>query len=477
MKLSIGKNLNGKIKLSILFVTFIFAVFALLIILNPVKLLAGKPTPPPAPPPAPPPVAISPDVLTISGKDLFYHGEKVVLRGTNFANISALKGVNVGGIGSGNIADIEFNQSDYQEARLKGINHVRFGMSWSWWTNDTTTNKTNFFAVLDQHVAWAKASGIWITPLMFTLPGDCYEGYSEDCSAFYESTTKIAELKNFWVKMAQHYLNEPAIAGLDLINEPVGSPRTTPAWSSKWTDSIAKEYIAAIRAVNPYVLIFITAGSDGMFYSKYTDSKIVYEFHFYSPLEITHNGVFGGGTSNTYPGTYCNEWKGGCLLWEGKETVKSFITNQYALGWANQNNVPVYIGEWGTFSGPTDSYINYQNDVAAALYDLGISHAHYSFKAGNNWGMYNLGWPLIEKEPLKNAGLAQSWVGNIFLNPIDTPPINPPPPPAPVCGNGIKESSEVCDDGNTSNNDSCSSDCLKSCNSPMIWNGSKCVRK
>ena len=35
----------------------------------------------------------------------------------------------------------------------------------------------------------------------------------------------------------------------------------------------------------------------------------------------------------------------------------------------------------------------------------------------------------------------------------------PPPPAAPICGNGVQEEGEQCDDGNTNNNDCCDNNC------------------
>lgn len=50
-----------------------------------------------------------------------------------------------------------------------------------------------------------------------------------------------------------------------------------------------------------------------------------------------------------------------------------------------------------------------------------------------------------------------------------------PPPTSAVCGNNTVETGEVCDDGNTSNQDQCSSTCTNQCTSPQIWNGSSCI--
>lgn len=49
------------------------------------------------------------------------------------------------------------------------------------------------------------------------------------------------------------------------------------------------------------------------------------------------------------------------------------------------------------------------------------------------------------------------------------------PTPIPQCGDGIKQSNEVCDDGNLANYDQCSNTCKNKCGSNEIWNGKKCV--
>jgi cysteine-rich repeat protein len=43
------------------------------------------------------------------------------------------------------------------------------------------------------------------------------------------------------------------------------------------------------------------------------------------------------------------------------------------------------------------------------------------------------------------------------------------PPPVTVCGNGIVESGESCDDGNSASFDHCSPDCQHSCSGASIW--------
>jgi cysteine-rich repeat protein len=54
-----------------------------------------------------------------------------------------------------------------------------------------------------------------------------------------------------------------------------------------------------------------------------------------------------------------------------------------------------------------------------------------------------------------------------------TPP--PPPPPPPSCGNGVVETGEQCDDGNTTSGDGCSATCqlegCDTCHAPVCGNG------
>jgi len=62
-----------------------------------------------------------------------------------------------------------------------------------------------------------------------------------------------------------------------------------------------------------------------------------------------------------------------------------------------------------------------------------------------------------------------------YCNSLCTQIITITAPEAPKCGDGIKQSGEVCDDGNTSNYDQCSKTCKNTCSTGKIWNGKRCV--
>jgi hypothetical protein len=131
--------------------------------------------------------------LTVSGKDLYFKGQKANLKGVNFDNIPALSA----GIGTANILDMNTYQEDYQKLAQLGGNTARLGLDYGWYA----ANKTQFFSIMDQHVAWAKQNGIFLIFNIFVLPGNCYEGYSNTCP-FWDNATYKTQLKNFWVDLS-----------------------------------------------------------------------------------------------------------------------------------------------------------------------------------------------------------------------------------------------------------------------------------
>jgi len=374
--------------------------------------------------------------LSVSGKDILYKGSPILLKGTNIANIGALYAPNIGGIGSGDMQDIEAFESDYQKIRQQGANHVRFGLSFNWYTDNS---ESEFFSILDQHVAWAKQNGLWVVFNMFTTPGNCYEGYSETCSVFWNNSDKQNELADFWVKMAQHYATEPAVAGFDILNEPVGNEQVN--WTEGWFN-IAQNIIDDIRSVNSNKLIFVEAGPDATFTRKFNGANIVYSVHFYDPIAFTHNY---DKDNRTYPGTFRIGWADkdvyydkNSLLGNGDELAN--FKERYSYNWTISKNVPFYVGEWGTLSAG-EGYVKYLQDVSEIFNELGISHAHYSWKAGNSWGLFNSGENPTVKEQAKLNAVKVSWQNSVFFDsnipvepevPVEPDPVTPEEPEVPI---------------------------------------------
>lgn len=342
------------------------------------------------------------DFVTVSGTSLLYRGQPINLRGENFNNGSALGA----SIGSGNIANINVSEADYAQLESMGANHVRFAMSFGWYAADRNT----FFQVLDQHVAWAKAHHLWLIPSMFTTPADCWQGYNHYCSLWTNPGEQTA-LVNFWVDFATHYRNEPTIVGFDLLNEPTPPG---PGWSQTWF-ILAQRIHDAVYAVDPNHLTFIEAGSDQRFLYRLNGNNIVYEVVSYSPLSLTHAWDSSAGS---YPG-YAAAWDGTPVYWDknamlGNGSKYADLRQNLSLNWTQQNNVPLYVAEWGTrnhYSG----YLQYMQDIFSIFNSWPINYAHFVWRSvPGDFGLYPWqGGSFVFNDPAMEAVLRAGWTGAV----------------------------------------------------------------
>jgi len=338
--------------------------------------------------------------LKIDGRSLTYNGQVVHLRGANFANINALGARTDANnrIGTGRPQDVLTNLADYQKLRSMGGNHVRFGLDYYWYLK----YPDQFWSMLDQQISYAKQAGLWMMLLSFGNPSkngtdSCYEGYSNPCD-IWDSATDQQRLIDWWKAIVTRYKNEPTVAIIDPVNEPtVGASRN---WSADYWWKIAERLRDNVVAINPNMLVSIEAGSDALFWRS-LGKNVLYQAHYYTPLGGTHCPYNSGGVQYRYPGA--------APLWDGSNPYfdKANLNNESAkasvyqavpaIRWSQQNNVPLYIGEWGI---ATESCypggIQYMADVAELFNREGLSWAWYSWEASEQrWGTFREGGSLV----------------------------------------------------------------------------------
>lgn len=373
-----------------------------------------QPTPQPTPAPAPvPQVPASGDggaFVTVSGASLVYRGQNITLRGVNANNVGALKVRVNDNFGSGLMSDINVGPADYAAMSAIGFNHVRFGISFNWWADNTPEQ---FFAKLDAHVADAKRNRLWFLPVLFTLPTDCYEGYSKPCPIW---TTPAHQqlVRDMWVAIADHYKNEPAVLGYCLVNEPTPN---APPWSDAFWQ-FAETVMPAVDAVNKKHLFFVMSGPDSLFWRKMTgpgSDRVVYESHMYAPIQISHPK---SPSPYTWPGTM-PDYDKTPVYWDkeamkGKGHPRADLNTRYPFAWGKANNVPVYMGEWGA-NNLHPNYVQYNADLA----DLWVNHfnAHHAAFVwrGNahQWGIFPPSGPLVPHDAKNLEAIKQSCVGAV----------------------------------------------------------------
>lgn len=175
-------------------------------------------------------------------------------------------------------------------------------------------------------------------------------------SSFDPNTDNQNRLIALWTAIANRYKHETAVAGYDLINEP--RPHNSEEWYS-----YAEQIIAAIRSVDAEHLIVVEVP----FIPNYTirtvnDSKVMYDAHFYTPWEYAIQYSASYGNAGEQWGKYDPANPVYVKYIDGNLTVvpqgtpgsepfnKSYLQNALQddiLNFANTNNVPVDVGEFG----------------------------------------------------------------------------------------------------------------------------------
>lgn len=200
-------------------------------------------------------------------------------------------------------ADIDF-------IRSSGLNSVRIPLHYKFFLGSDEG-----FAVLDPIVAACRQAGVWVILDLHCAPGGQTGTNIDDSWGYpwlYESQADQQATIDFWVRIAQHYRDEPTVLGFDLLNEPNPQFPNTPKYNPV-LKSLYQRIIKAVREVDKnHIIVLGGAQWDTNFgiFDWPMDSKTIYTFHNYG----------------TPP---------------KQETIQPYID------FADQNNAPLYLGEAG----------------------------------------------------------------------------------------------------------------------------------
>ena len=228
-------------------------------------------------------------ILRVSGRQLVDdEGRPVTLRGVAFGN-AVWSNVE---LPTGHHAEI-----DYQRVQDMGMNLVRFYLNYRTFEDDSAPGvyKESGFRWIDQNVEWARRHGIRLM-LNMHVPQGGFQSLSRG-TALWTDVRNQDRLTALWKEIARRYRDEPAIAGYDLVNEPVVAGE-----KDQWV-RLANRIVRAIRQVDPWHIITVerlngrradgtgnadwSSDADLNFFTV-DDPNVLYEFHVYTPFEFTH---------------------------------------------------------------------------------------------------------------------------------------------------------------------------------------------
>jgi len=155
-------------------------------------------------------------------------GKPIVFRGLDTSDPNKL------------VKDGHWNKEYFQEMKKWGANITRFPVHPAAWREK---GKENYIKLLDQGIAWAKESGMYVIIDWHSIGNLRTEMYQND---MYETTQK--ETFEFWRTMAKQYKDNTTVAFFELFNEPTIyngqlGQCTWPQWKA-----LLEEMIGIIRA-------------------------------------------------------------------------------------------------------------------------------------------------------------------------------------------------------------------------------------
>ena len=103
------------------------------------------------------------------------------------------------------------------------------------------------------------------------------------------------------------------------------------------------------------------------------DPNIIFTVHYYDPLEFTHQGASWVEGSDQWLGT----------TWDGTDPERAAIRDEFAFvaAWADENNVPVFMGEFGAYNrADMDSRVLWTDAVARYSEEMGFAWCYWEYK-------------------------------------------------------------------------------------------------
>lgn len=270
--------------------------------------------------------------------------------------------------------DTWITAADLDNIADMGMNYVRLPIGWLNLLNEDGTWRSNPWTKIDWVVDQCSQRGIYVLLDLHGLPGgDCPWGssgrFGMNPNEFWTNTTYQDWVVSIWQAIATRYNGNAAVAGYDLMNEPLLSYNEGSSEVSQKFNYYDRLY-DAVRAIDTNHTIYIAAFFDwGNAYtpSTYGWTNVVYEVH---PYDM--------------PGG--KDWT----------AQNNLVTSKIADVAAKQNdsnwNVPVLLGEYSLYH-----YDDVWSRWMSGLNAIKASWTNWSYKVrgkmsegiGGYWGFYN----------------------------------------------------------------------------------------
>lgn len=184
-----------------------------------------------------------------------------------------------------------------------------------------------------------------------------------------------------WRQIANEFDDAPPELVFEVLNEPHENLD-----AGKWNRLLA-DALPIIREKHPTRTIVVGPANfnsiDALQFLKLPEDRqnLVATFHYYSPFQFTHQDA-------GWLGDESKQWKG--TTWTGTPEQQKAVRNDLdrALRWSVENEVPIYLGEFGAYqAADMESRIQWTRFVADEAIERRIGIAYWEFYSG--FGIYD----------------------------------------------------------------------------------------
>jgi endoglucanase len=169
---------------------------------------------------------------------------------------------------------------DFAKIAEAGFDSVRIPFNFRLLEDSSGADRAEGWAVLDRAIASARAHGLVVLLDLHAAPGGQSRYFMADPEGvpLWDDAAARARTVALWARIAGRYSRETAVAGYDLLNEPI--PRTGDDLAT-----LDRDIVAAIRRVDPDHLVIVEGANfahDFRMFGCPLDANQAYSFHLYT---------------------------------------------------------------------------------------------------------------------------------------------------------------------------------------------------
>lgn len=181
-------------------------------------------------------------------------------------------------------------EADIQRIAELGFNSVRPALNSRLFiteSNPAVFNEEGFL-LLDNLISWCKKQGIYVIIDMHGAPGGQtganIDDSADDLPRLFMDARNQDLLVMLWVRIAERYKNETAVAAYDLLNEPLPEGTGAALKYGNELEPLYKRITAAIRETDKNHMITLEGinwANNWSVFGLPFDSNVFYQFHYY----------------------------------------------------------------------------------------------------------------------------------------------------------------------------------------------------